>query len=322
MALLRSIYTKILLFGVTSSLDFETAKRIILCNQISVIFILISTPYSLMFYHFGNSFLSVSVLPFEIAFLACLLLNILGHVTLARAMLILASYTAMTFYPLVIGPESGIQFGLFSLIVVAAIIFEPELVWLRRFFLLLPVVTFFVLELTKYPSFYRFSFSSDGLWLLRCATVVAISLVLYLLIRFYDSINSHLKNTIKQYISIQTYMELIQCAPSKAHIEKSKNFLNEFGFEVIPFTQNIGHRAAIYIEEYSGKTGIRTGDAIIAATAVENDCLLVSANKKTLPIYRTTTTKGSEGLNQRFLTTKEINSARLFTPNFRKIFCK
>ncbi len=81
-------------------------------------------------------------------------------------------------------------------------------------------------------------------------------------------------------ISVQTYMELLQCPQSKRQQEMTRTFLFDFGFEVIPFSGNIGHRASIYIEEYSLATGIRTGDAIVAATAVENNLSLATSNKK------------------------------------------
>lgn len=81
-------------------------------------------------------------------------------------------------------------------------------------------------------------------------------------------------------ISIQTYMELIQCPQSKKQQEMTRSFLFDHCFEVIPFTENVGHRASIYIEELSLTTGIRTGDAIIAATAIETNSTLASSNKK------------------------------------------
>jgi len=49
---------------------------------------------------------------------------------------------------------------------------------------------------------------------------------------------------------------------------------------VLPLTENIGHRAAVYIEEYSLPGGLRAGDAIVAATAVENREVLISSNIK------------------------------------------
>lgn len=83
-----------------------------------------------------------------------------------------------------------------------------------------------------------------------------------------------------RFLSIQTYMELLQCAKNKTQHKYVKDFLSSFGFIVLPFTENIGHRASIYIEEYTLSSGLRSGDAIIAATAVENNLTLTSSNLK------------------------------------------
>lgn len=81
-------------------------------------------------------------------------------------------------------------------------------------------------------------------------------------------------------ISVQTYMELLQCAKAKEQHRFVKDFLHEFGFEILPFTENIGHRAAIYIEEYTLSNGLRSGDALVAATASENNLTLGTSNRK------------------------------------------
>jgi len=75
-------------------------------------------------------------------------------------------------------------------------------------------------------------------------------------------------------------MELMQCAKNKAQHKYVKDFITSYGFIVLPLTENIGHRASIYIEEYTLSSGLRAGDAIIAATAVENNMTLVSSNAK------------------------------------------
>ncbi len=89
-----------------------------------------------------------------------------------------------------------------------------------------------------------------------------------------------MENTEERYLSIQTYMELLQCAQNKKQHTTIKNFLTAFRFKVLPLTENIGHRAAIYVEEYTLAGRIRLGDAITAATAVENNMLLSSSNTK------------------------------------------
>lgn len=84
----------------------------------------------------------------------------------------------------------------------------------------------------------------------------------------------------KRSISVLTYMELLQCAQNKRQHDIIRDFLKEFDFQILPLSEDIGHRAAVYIEEYSLSNGIEAGDAIIAATAVENGLSLHSGNAK------------------------------------------
>jgi len=81
-------------------------------------------------------------------------------------------------------------------------------------------------------------------------------------------------------LSILTYMELLQGARDKRQHRNVVEFLREFDFRTLPLTENIGHRAAIYIEEYSLSHGLRAADAIVAATATENGLVLCSGNVK------------------------------------------
>ena len=83
-----------------------------------------------------------------------------------------------------------------------------------------------------------------------------------------------------RFISVQTYLELLQGAENKQQHEYTKQFLKDFGFRTIPLSGNIGHRAAVYIEEYSLSHGLRAGDALIAATAAESNIVLCSSNAK------------------------------------------
>ena len=91
---------------------------------------------------------------------------------------------------------------------------------------------------------------------------------------------SLVEQTEERFLSLQTYLELLQGAKNKQQHQIIKQFLNDFGFITLPLTENIGHRALIYLEEYTLKSGLMAADAIIAATAVENNLLLASSNQK------------------------------------------
>ena len=90
----------------------------------------------------------------------------------------------------------------------------------------------------------------------------------------------------EKYLSVQTYMELLQNAKNKTQHKYTKDFLTTFGFIVLPLTENVGHRASIYVEEYTLSSSLGSGDAIIAATAVENNMPLASSNIKHLRVIK------------------------------------
>jgi predicted nucleic acid-binding protein len=81
-------------------------------------------------------------------------------------------------------------------------------------------------------------------------------------------------------ISVLTYMELLQGAKEKGQHNLILEFLHEYNFRILPLSENIGHRAAIYVEEYSLSYGLRAGDAVIASTATENGLTLCTSNAR------------------------------------------
>jgi hypothetical protein len=81
-------------------------------------------------------------------------------------------------------------------------------------------------------------------------------------------------------LSVQSYMELLQGARDKADQKLVKDFVFAFDFVVLPLSENIGHRALVYIEEYALSAGLRSADALIAATAVEQHLELLTSNTR------------------------------------------
>jgi len=81
-------------------------------------------------------------------------------------------------------------------------------------------------------------------------------------------------------ISIVTYMEMIQGAHNRDEVRTIRAFLRDLSLRMVPLSENIGHRAVVYLEEYGLKVALGLADSLIAATAVENNLLLVTGNQK------------------------------------------
>jgi predicted nucleic acid-binding protein len=79
-------------------------------------------------------------------------------------------------------------------------------------------------------------------------------------------------------ISVVTYMELIQGARDKREIRGIKAYLADLHFGTLPLSENIGHRASIYMEEYGLASSLNMADALIAATAIESKEALLTGN--------------------------------------------
>lgn len=81
-------------------------------------------------------------------------------------------------------------------------------------------------------------------------------------------------------LSVISYMELAQGVRDKKDLHLTRGYLTDLGFNILPLSENIGHRASIYVEEYALRSSLGVPDALIAATAVENGIPLCSGNAK------------------------------------------
>jgi predicted nucleic acid-binding protein len=81
-------------------------------------------------------------------------------------------------------------------------------------------------------------------------------------------------------VSVVSYLELLQGARDSQEVRAIKSYLADVGFEVLPLSENIGHRAAIYMEQHALATPLDVADALIAATASQNGLPLATGNKK------------------------------------------
>ena len=74
------------------------------------------------------------------------------------------------------------------------------------------------------------------------------------------------------------YLELIQGAKDKREINRIESFLADF--DLIHFDYQISLRSIDLVRRYSKSHGLMLPDAVIAATCLENDLVLITRNTK------------------------------------------
>jgi predicted nucleic acid-binding protein len=81
-------------------------------------------------------------------------------------------------------------------------------------------------------------------------------------------------------MSIISYMELVRGARDHHERDEIKKFMGRQGLDLIPLTEQVGHRASIYVEQFAKSHGMSITDALIAATAVEHRQPLLTGNAR------------------------------------------
>jgi len=82
------------------------------------------------------------------------------------------------------------------------------------------------------------------------------------------------------YISAVSYMELVQGCRNKAELKVVQKTFPAGGHDVLPLTQRISDVACKLVEQFALSNSLYLADALIAATALEHDLVLLSGNDK------------------------------------------
>jgi predicted nucleic acid-binding protein len=87
-------------------------------------------------------------------------------------------------------------------------------------------------------------------------------------------------NNIPFKISVINYMELIQGMKSKNELKILQKCLKRWMVEIIQINENISTRAMFLVEDYFLSHSLELSDATIAATSLERQETLLTANDK------------------------------------------
>jgi len=81
-------------------------------------------------------------------------------------------------------------------------------------------------------------------------------------------------------ISVVSYVELIQGMRDKKELRMLQKQLKKWSTGIIQINESISTRAAFFVEDYYLSHSLEFADAIITATAIENQEVLLTANDK------------------------------------------
>jgi predicted nucleic acid-binding protein len=88
------------------------------------------------------------------------------------------------------------------------------------------------------------------------------------------------ENNIPFSISVVTYMELIQGMKNKDEFKLFQEQMQEWNTDIIQINKEISSRAMFYVQEYALSHSMMLADALIAATVVQGNEKLITANEK------------------------------------------
>ena len=80
------------------------------------------------------------------------------------------------------------------------------------------------------------------------------------------------------HISAITYMELVQGASNKSKVRLVERLLQAFNIRILELNENISIIARLLIKQHAQSHALTLGDALIAATAIQSNFELITAN--------------------------------------------
>ncbi|MCY1058035.1 HAMP domain-containing sensor histidine kinase [Nannocystis sp. SCPEA4] len=139
-----------MLWGVPYTGSPALAARVMLTNQVFVVCLAVILAYIGLFVALGLYTEALTVIPFWLAYLACMFANKFGWFNVSRIGLCVCCCTAIVFFASMLGEPSGLQFIMFPIISFPLVCFEARERTQIIFCMVVVVVSFFVGELSDY----------------------------------------------------------------------------------------------------------------------------------------------------------------------------
>jgi predicted nucleic acid-binding protein len=95
-----------------------------------------------------------------------------------------------------------------------------------------------------------------------------------------------IENTKHFFISVVTYMELVQGMRNKNELNNLRKALNAWGSKILYISEEISVKAMFFVEQHFLSHSIQLADALIGATAISNGLPILTGNDKHYKILK------------------------------------
>ena len=216
-------------------IDEYNKKRVLLVNHVSLVLSFLGIPYFLCFYYLGYKKLSFMILPFIALFLLTILFNKFKKFKVAFFSLIFTPSVAIFSYASILGKSAGIQIVLIGVSLLAFILFLQEGSKLLFLSVLIPVLSYLLLELTNYSLIQMIFISNNAIALIYYISLFStFSIMFYVL--FFNLTES--KKYAKELLKVIKDLEMVN-----EELKVSKNLTQELAQQsaYASLTRGIAH---------------------------------------------------------------------------------
>jgi predicted nucleic acid-binding protein len=95
-----------------------------------------------------------------------------------------------------------------------------------------------------------------------------------------------IENSKHFFISVVTYMELVQGMRNKNELNNLRKALNAWGSKILYISEEISVKAMFFVEQHFLSHSIQLADALIGATAISNGLPILTGNDKHYKILK------------------------------------
>jgi DNA-binding CsgD family transcriptional regulator len=190
---MKTFLNKVWQLGLNQNLSYEESKRVVLSNKLFFLYVVIVTPYVYVFQALNSLFMTVVAFFISLHCVIALFLNYKQYYWAARVLFVLSIAIPTYLCSAILGPESGVQYICFAIMIASYLLFSKRESKLRLIFLVFHMATYISLELMNYRFMYKIVLEPTDLMIIRILIILSIFIIIGLTVKFYSDLTEHYK---------------------------------------------------------------------------------------------------------------------------------